>query len=237
MTSYKVGNQVSAFIPGTLPLPENPDDAQGTLARKPTDLTYAEATTVPTAEFEALHFLRKAKIQSGKSVLIIGTFAIQLARHFGAEVTGVDSTEKLELIRSLVAAHVIDYTKGDYTVGGEGYDLTVDAVGKSIVFRCLKPDGHYFLAYAGLSHIFLGMRMPMESRNKLRIESAIQNREDLIFLKDLLETGRLKPVINRSFSLKQTVEAHRYVESVRNWKTSILSVKCSEDKRHHHFTT
>ena len=168
-------------------LPEKPGDAQGTLAPKPTNLTYEEAATVPTAAFEALHFLRKADIQPGKKVLIIGaggsigTFAVQLARHFGAEVTAVDSTEKLDMLRSIDANHVIDYTKEDYTKNGETYDLIIDVVGRMGVARrlkLLKPEGYYFLAYAGFSHILLSLWTSMTSRKKLKIESASQKKED-----------------------------------------------------------
>lgn len=229
VTSYKVGDQVfgtTGFGFGAyaeyICLPEKPGDAQGTLAPKPTNLTYEEAAAVPTAGFEALHFLRKANIQSGKKVLIIGaggsigTFAMQLARHFGAEVTGVDSPEKLELIRSLGADHVIDYTKGDYTSAGKIYDVIIDVVGKGAVARrlnLLKDGGYYFLAYAGLSHIFLSMWMSMTSNKKLKIESSSQKKEDLIFLKELMEEGRIKSVIDRKYPLEQTSDAHRYVET------------------------
>ncbi|NJC96003.1 MAG: NAD(P)-dependent alcohol dehydrogenase [Anaerolineales bacterium] len=229
VTSYKIGDQVfgtTGFKFGAyteyICLPERPDDAQGTLALKPENLTYEEAAVVPTAGFEALHFLRKANIQPGKKVLIvgaggsIGTFAIQLARQLGAEVTGVDSPEKLELIRSLGADHVIDHTKGDYTSISETYDLIIDVVGKGSVGRrlkLLKEGGYYFLAYAGLSHILLSMWTSMTSNKRLKIESSAQKKDDLIFLKELLEAGKLKSVIDRSYSLEKTAEAHRYVES------------------------
>ena len=163
---------------------------QGALATKPTNLTYEEAAAVPTAGFEALHFLRKATIQPGQKVLIIGaggsigTFLVQLARHFGAEVTGVDSTEKLDMLRSLGADHVIDYTKGDYTNRGEAYNLIIDVVGKGSVSRrlkLLKPGGYYFLAYAGFSHILLTMWTSMTSSKKLKIESSSQKNQDLLF--------------------------------------------------------
>ena len=203
-------------------LPAKPGDTQGTLAAKPANLTYEEAAAVPTAGFEALHFLRKANIQPGNKVLIIGaggsigTFSIQLARHFGADVTGVDSTEKIDVMRSIGANHVIDYTKEDYTNYGESYDLIIDVVGRSSVSRrlkLLKPDGYYFLAYAGLSHILLGMWTSATSSKKLKIESASQKKEDLITLKELFEAGKIKTIIDRRYPLEQVPEAHRYAET------------------------
>jgi 2-desacetyl-2-hydroxyethyl bacteriochlorophyllide A dehydrogenase len=206
--SYERGDQVfgtTGFGFGAyaeyICLPGEPNETQGALATKPTNLTYEEVAAVPTAGFEALHYLRKANIQRGKKVLIIGaggsigTLSVQLARHFGAEVTGVDSTEKLDMLRSIGANHVIDYTKEDYTNNGETYDLIIDVVGKRSVARrlkLLKGDGYYFLAYAGLSHILLGMWMSMTSNKKVKIESASQRKEDLIFLKELIEAGKLK---------------------------------------------
>jgi NADPH:quinone reductase-like Zn-dependent oxidoreductase len=229
VNSYKVGDQVfgtTGFGFGAyaeyICLPEKPDDAQGTLAPRPTNLTYEESASVPTAGFEVLHFLRKADIQPGKKVLIvgaggsIGTFAIQLAKYYGAEVTGVDSTEKLDMLRSIGAEQVIDYTKSDYTKNGESYDLIIDVVGRHGVSRrlkLLKPDGYYFLAYAGPSHILLSLWTSMTSKKKFKIEASNQTKEDLIFLKELLETGKLKPIIDRSFPLEQTAEAHKYVDA------------------------
>ena len=234
----KVGKNVNAFKEGDqvfgttgfgfgayaeyICLPGEPNEMQGALAIKPANLTYEEAAAVPTAGLEALHYLRKANIQRVKRVLIIGsggsigTFSMQLAKHFGAEVTGVDSTEKLEVIRSIGADHVIDYTKVDYTKNGESYDLIIDVVGRSSVsrrIRLLKPDGYYFLAYAGLFHILLGIWISMTSNKKLKVESASQKKEDLVFLKDLVEAGKIKPIIDRSYPLEQIPEAHRYVES------------------------
>lgn len=239
VTSYKVGDQVfgtTGFKFGAyaeyICLPEKPEDAQGTLAPKPSNLTYEESAAVPTAALEALHFLRRANIQTGKKVLIIGaggsigTFAIQLARYFGAEVAGVDSADKLDMIQSLGANHVIDHTKGDYTKSRDTYDLIIDVVGKRSVSRRLKllrEDGYYFLAYAGLSHVFLSLWTSMTSNKKLKIESPAQKKEDLIFLKELLEAGKIKSVIDRSYPLEKTAEAHRYVES-GNKKGNIVIV-------------
>jgi 2-desacetyl-2-hydroxyethyl bacteriochlorophyllide A dehydrogenase len=227
--SFKAGDQVfgtTGFGFGAyaeyICLPGEPDETQGVLAAKPANLAYDEAAAVPTAGFEALHFLRSANIQPGKKVLIvgaggsIGTFSIQLARHFGAEVTGVDGTEKLELMRSLGADRVIDYTKEDYTRNGESYDLIIDVVGRRSVARrlkLLKPGGVYFLAYAGLSHIALGMWTSMTSDKKLKIESASQKVEDLVYLKELIEAGKLRSIIDRRYPLEQTADAHRYVET------------------------
>ena len=243
VTSYKVGDQVfgtTGFKFGAyaeyICLPERPADAQGTLTLKPANSTYEEATAVPTAGFEALHFLRRANIQPGKKVLIIGaggsigTLAIQLARYFGAEVTGVDSTGKMEMLQSIGINHGIDYTKGDYTKSGETYDLIINVVGKRSVSRrlkLLKEDGYYFLAYAGLSHIFLGMWTSMTSNKKLKIESSAQKKEDLIFLKELFEVGKLKSVIDRTYPLEQAAEAHRYVETSRKLGNVVIICKIS----------
>lgn len=229
VTNYQVGDQVfgtTGFGFGAyaeyICLPATPDDAQGALGEMPTNLTFAEAAAVPTAGLEALHYMRKAKIGPGKYVLIIGgggsigTFSIQLAKYFGAEVTGVDSTEKLDMMRSLGADHVIDYTREDYIKSSETYDVIIDVVGKHSVaqrLKLLKKNGIYFLAYAKPSHILLGIWMSLVSSKKLNIESSNQTREDLLSLKKLVEEGDLKPVIDRCFPLEQVPEAHRYVES------------------------
>jgi 2-desacetyl-2-hydroxyethyl bacteriochlorophyllide A dehydrogenase len=240
VTEYKVGDQVfgtTGFGFGAyaeyLCLPERPGDAQGVIVTKPDNVSYEQAAAVPTAGLEALHFLRKANIQPGQKVLIIGaggsigTFAIQLAKHFGAKVIGVDRTEKLDMMRSIGADHVIDYTKADYLSNGESYDLIIDVVGKRSVMRrleLLKPDGDYFLAYAGLSHLLLGIWVSMTSSKRLEIESANQKRKDLLFLKELIETGQLESIIDRTFPLAQTAEAHRYVESGQKRGNVAISV-------------
>ena len=212
----------------------DPNEMQGALAIKPVNMSYEEAAAVPTAGFEALHFLRQADIRRGQKVLVIGaggsigTFSVQLAKHFGAEVTGVDSTEKLDMLHSLGADHVIDYTKEDYTNNDESYDLIIDVVGKSSVTRrlkLLKQDGYYFLAYAGLSHIVLGMWTSMTSNKKVKIESASQKQEDLIFIKELIEAGKLRSIIDRRYPLEQTAEAHRYVETGHKKGNVVITVE------------
>jgi NADPH:quinone reductase-like Zn-dependent oxidoreductase len=192
------------------------------LAAKPKNLTYEEAAAVPTAGLEALHYLRKANTKRGDVVLIvggggsIGTFSIQLAKRLGAEVTGVDGPGKLDLMRSIGADHVIDYTKEDYTSDGERYDLIIDVVGRRSVsrrLRLLREDGICFLAFARPQDVVLSSWVSMTSRKRLIIESAKQTRADLTYLKDLIEAGELRPVVDRSFPLEQVAEAHRFVES------------------------
>ena len=225
--SFKAGDQVFAttgFHFGAyaeyICRPESPRG--GTLATKPANLTYAEAAAVPVGGLEALHFLRKANIQSGQKVLIIGaggsigTFAVQLAKYFGAEVTGVDRTEKLDMLRSLGADDVIDFTRDDYTRSSATYDVIFDVVGKSPFsgsIRSLNQHGYYLLINAGLSQIVRGLWASATSGKKIIWGSAVQRTEDLVFLKELIEAGKLKPVIDRRFSLEQVAEAHRYVDA------------------------
>ncbi len=167
-----------------------PED--GVLAIKPANMTYEEAAAVPVGGLEALHFLRKANILSGQKVLIcgaggsIGTFAVQLAKYFGAEVTGVDSTGKLDMLRSIGTDQVIDYTQEDFTTSGETYDVILDVMGKSSFSRCirsLKPNGRYLLVNAGLSQRIRGRWTSMRSSKQVIIGAASQKTEDLIFLK------------------------------------------------------
>lgn len=203
------------------------------MAIKPTNMSYEEAAAVPTAGFEALHFLRKADIQRGQKVLVfgaggsIGTFSVQLAKYFGAEVTGVDSAVKMDMLRSIGADHVIDYAQNDFTKNGETYDVIIDVVGKKLFSRrlkSLKRNGYYFLANAGLSHVVLGFWTSMISKKKVVIGSSSQTNEDLLFLKELIEAGKIKTVVDRSYSLEQIPEAHKYVETGRKIGNVIITV-------------
>ena len=198
-------------------LPEN-----GVVATRPANMTYEEAAAVPFGGLEALHFLREGNIQSGQKILIygaggsIGTFAVQLAKHFGAEVTGVDNAGKLDMLRSIGADQVIDYTQEDFTNNGETYDVIFDVVGKSSFSRSkrsLKQNGRYLLANPGLSQRLRGLWTSMTSSKKIISSLTSPTAKDLLSLKELIEAGKIKSVIDRSYPLEQIAEAHRYVET------------------------
>jgi NADPH:quinone reductase-like Zn-dependent oxidoreductase len=214
-------------------LPEEPGEMGGGLAIKPTNMTYEEAATVPFGGRDALHFLRKGNIQSGDRILIngaggsIGTFAVQLAKQFGAEVTAVDSASKLDMLRSLGADHVIDYTTEDFTTNGEVYDVIFDVVGKlsfSRSKRSIKPNGTYLLANPLGSQMIIGPWTRMTSSKKVIMETASASTEDLIYLKELIEAGKLITVIDRRYPLEQTAEAHRYVETGQKMGNLVITV-------------
>jgi NADPH:quinone reductase-like Zn-dependent oxidoreductase len=197
-------------------MPEN-----GCLAIKPANMTFEEAAAIPFGGNTALHFLRKGNVRSGQKVLIygasgsVGTYAVQLAKYFGAEVTGVCGTANLELVTSLGADKVIDYTKEDFTKNGETYDVIFDAVGKSPFSGCmrsLKKEGIYLQAVAAPALMVRMRWTSMISSKKLIGGTATPETENLIYLKELVEAGKIKPVIDRSYPLEQIVEAHGYVD-------------------------
>jgi len=197
-----------------------PEDA--TLAIKPANITHEEAATIPFGGNTALHFLRKANIRSGQKVLIfgasgsLGTAAIQLARYFGTEVTGVCGTSNVELVKSLGADKVIDYTKEDFTKSGQTYDIIFDTTGKSPFSGCvesLTQNGIYLRAvHMSLSSNVRGLWTSMTSSRKVIGGVATELKENLVFLRELIEAGKLKPVIDRCYSFEQIAEAHRYVD-------------------------
>ena len=207
---------------------------EGCLAIKPVNMTYAEAASVPVGGLEALHFLRKGNIQSGQKVLIngaggsIGTMAVQIAKLFEAEVTAVDSTNKLDMLRSIGADKVIDYTQEDFTKSGETYDVIFDIVGKSSFSGCirsLKKNGFYLVANPKLSMMIRGKWISKTSSKKVITEMTKQSTEDLLFLNELIEVGKLKSVIDRRYPLEQTAEAHRYVESGQKTGNIVIKVE------------
>ncbi len=238
--SFKVGDQVfgSAGLKfganaEYICLPEEAGQTDGGVAIKPANMSYQEAATVPFGGRDALHFLRKGNIQSGQKVLIngaggsIGTFAVQLAKYFGAEVTAVDSGEKLAMLRSLGADRVIDYTQDDFTQSGQIYDVIFDVVGTISLphsGKSIKENGTYLLANPLGSQLFRGPLTRMTSNKKVIMQTASGTMADLIFLRELIEAGKLKTVIDRSYPLEQMVEAHRYVETGRKAGNLVITV-------------
>ena len=214
---FKQGDQVFGTTTGLnvganaeyVCLPE--ERASGVLTLKPANLSYEQAAAVPVGGMTALFILKKGAIQPGQKVLIhgasgsVGTYAVQLARHFRAEVTGVCSTRNIEMVKSLGAEQVIDYTREDYTQNGQIYDVIFDAVGKSSQAEsqgALKENG-----------VFLTVQ-----------SSTSESMENLILLKELVEMGEIRPVIDRRFPLEQVAEAHRYVETGRKRGNVVITV-------------
>jgi len=220
VTRFKVGDQVFAStltenFGGYAEYKSLPEKAM--IVIKPANLTYEEAAALPIGATTALRLLRKGNIQRGQKVLIygasgsVGTYAIQLAKYFGAEVTAVCSTSNLEMVKSLGADHVIDYTKEDFSFRDERYDVIYDTVAKfskSQYSNVLAPNGTFV------------------SMAKLDTK---ENMDNLIFIKELIEAGKLKAVIDRCYPLEEMVEAHRYVDAGHKKGNIVISVGCNHD--------
>lgn len=210
-------------------------DEEAAVVIKPTNMTYEEAAAVPFGATTSLYFLRdKGKIQNGQKVLIngasgaLGVFGIQLAKYFGAEVTGVCSTANLELVKSLGADKVIDYTKEDLTNSGETYDIIYDTVGKVSFSHCknsLKNNGIFLAPSGGLLEFAQMFWTSIMGDKKVIGGLAIEKKEDLIFLKELIEAGKIKSVIDRCYPLEQTAEAHEYVEKGHKTGSVVITLK------------
>jgi NADPH:quinone reductase-like Zn-dependent oxidoreductase len=215
-------------------VPEEAEEEEGLLAIKPANMTYEEAAAVPHGALSALVFLRdKGNIQSGQKILIygasggVGTYAVQLAKYFGAEVTGVCSTTNLEMVKSLGADKVIDYTKEDFTQSGQTYDVIYETVGKSSFSRnlsSLKEDGIYLAGSAGLLQSVQMAWTSMIGSKKIIFGPGFGSKEDLIFLKELIEAGKIKPVIDRRYPLEQIAEAHRYADTGHKKGNVVITV-------------
>jgi len=213
-------------------LPE--EGKAGAMAIKPANMTYEEAAAVPVGGLEALNFLRKANIQSGQKILIngasgsIGTFAVQLAKYYGAEVTGVGNPTSLEVMKSIGADKVIDYTKEDFTKNGETYDVIFDVVGKSSFsgsISSLKKNGIYLLANPKPSLYIRGLWTSMTSSKRVISGLTKQKTEDLIFLKELIEAGKIKSVIDRRYPLEKIAEAHSYVDKGQKTGNVVITLE------------
>lgn len=234
-TRLSVGDAVYAFtgmkLSGHAEYICLPEDS---VAQKPKNTTYEEAGAILQGALTAWYFLRRANIQPGQKVLIVGAsggvggYAVQLAKHYlKADVTGVCSTAKMDYVRSLGANQVIDYTQEDFTRNGECYDVVFDTIGKTPVFRTkksLQDNGWYLVDTFGLS-MFIKL-MWLTKRSNLNFEYGLleETTGDLLFIKELVETGVIKPTIDRCFPFKQAAEAHHYVESGQKMGNVVIDV-------------
>ncbi|HSN62497.1 MAG TPA: NAD(P)-dependent alcohol dehydrogenase, partial [Ferruginibacter sp.] len=236
VTQFKTGDEVygstflnfAAYAAYTC-LPEN-----GIIALKPGNLTFAEAAAIPFGGNTALHFFKTANIQRGQKVLIygasgaVGTAAVQLAKYFGADVTAVCSSGNMEMVKSLGADRVIDYTKENFTKAGALYDIVFDTVGKSPFsgsVKSLQKNGYYLrVVHMSPGVIGKGLWTSITSNKKVIGGVASGSAADLVFLNKLIEAGQLKPVIDKTYPLEQIVEAHRYVEAGHKKGNVIITI-------------
>lgn len=210
-------------------LPEN-----GPVSIKPNNLSFEEAAAIPIGARTALFYLRKANIKSGQKVLVygasgsVGSYAVQIAKYFGADVTGVCSTTNLELVKSLGADQVIDYAREDFSSKGETYDVIFEAVDKSSFSGCmksLKKDGTYINVTVPLPGVRMLWTKLTSNRKLILGQNSPENSEALNFLKELVETGKLKVVIDRYYAFEEIVEAHRYVEKGHKKGNVVITVE------------
>ena len=236
VTRFQPGDAVFAavgFGPGAYAeyvcLPED-----GPLALKPDDLSFEQAAAIPVGAATATYFLQQANIQSGQKVLVVGasgsmgTYAVQIAKHFGAQVTGVCSTANLDMVRSLGADHVIDYTQEDFTRNGETYDVIFDTVGAASFGTCkrsLNPNGIFLAGSGGLSVFFQMGWTALVGNKKVIAGISMPKTDDIEYLKELFETGAFKPVIDRCYPFEQIAEAHRYVDTGRKKGNVVIAVE------------
>ncbi len=219
---FQPGDEVFGACTGTCA--EYVSAGKGNFLPKPANLTLEQAAAVPTAALTALRGLRDAgKVQPGQKVLIngasggVGTFAVQIAKAFGAEVTGVCSTRNVNMVRSIGADHVIDYTQEDFTQSRQRYDLILDQVANHSLSDCrrtLTPQGTHIpnSGYGGLGYVIKAFVLSLFVRRQGRPFVAIPNNEDLVVLKELVESGKVTPVIDRTYPLNETPEAFRYLD-------------------------
>ena len=235
ISKFKVGDQIfgsSGFEMATYAEYKSiPAEGLAVFALKPANMTYEEAATIPAGGFTALHFLRKGNIQPGQKILIngaggsIGTVGVQLAKSMDAEVTAVDSSGKLDMLRSIGADHTINYMEEDFTKSGEKFDVIFDVVGKASYsgsIKSLTENGLYLMGNPTISRMIRGRAL--RGTKKVIGGTATNNTEDLIFLRDLIEAGKLRAVIDRRFPLGQVADAHRYVETGEKIGNVVITV-------------
>jgi NADPH:quinone reductase-like Zn-dependent oxidoreductase len=238
---FQPGDEVFGYLPsatGRGTFAEYVCAKENAITLKPANLTFEQAAAVPLAAMTALQGLRdNGNIQPGQKVLIngasggVGTFAVQIAKAFGAEVTAVCSTKNLEMVRSIGADHVIDYQKEDFTQNGQQYDLILAVNGYhpiSEYLRALSPEGIYVVAGGSMLQLFQaashGKRISKTGGQKIYVVSQEHNKKDLVFIKELLESGKIMPVIDGCYPLSKTAEAFRYFEKVHTKGKVVISV-------------
>jgi len=241
VTSFEVGDRVFGYNEGPfgahaeyLSIPED-----GSLATMPSNVTYEEAAPGTEGSHYALSHIRAAKIQSGQDVLVygatgaIGSAAVQLLKSLGANVTAVCDTDNMELVRGLGADRVIDYTAEDFTKDEQTYDVVLDSVGKSSFGQCkrlLKPGGIYISSELGplAQNPFLALIAPLHGGKKVMFPIPKHDQEMVGYLRELIESGKFKPVIDRTYPLNQIVEAYRYVETGQKTGNVVISLERSD---------
>jgi NADPH:quinone reductase-like Zn-dependent oxidoreductase len=235
VTRFKPGDQVFGYRGQNMGAYAEyvcmPED--GALAIRPANMTCEEAATVPYGALTALSLLKKANIQPGEKVLIngasggIGSAAVQLAKYYEAEVTGVCGTPRLEFVKALGADKVIDYTKEDFTQNGETYDVIFDILGKSSFGRgkkVLKPNGIYLFASFKMKQLVQMLRTKMAGGQKVICALSSEKAADLTFIRGLIEAGKYKAIIDKRYPLAQAAEAHRYVEAGHKQASVVITV-------------
>ncbi|MEH6580773.1 MAG: NAD(P)-dependent alcohol dehydrogenase [Halioglobus sp.] len=207
--------------------------ASYTIVPKPKNLSFAEAAAVPLGGFNALHYMRKANIKSGEKVLIngagasIGTFAVQIAKAMGAEVTAVDSSIKEEMLRTIGADHFFDYALEDFTESGQSYDVIFNMVAHTSYSACiaaLKPRGRYLMGNPRLFDMLRSMLTPVLTDKSVMFAFAQETEEELLALKTLIEEGEIKPIVDKVYPMEQVAEAHHRVEAEQRLGTIVITM-------------
>ena len=207
--------------------------ASYTIATKPQNLSFSEAAAVPLGGLNALHYMRKANIKSGDKVLIngagasIGTFAVQIARVMGAQVTAVDSSIKEEMLRGIGADHFVDYARQDFTKSGQSYDVIFNMVADTPYSACiasLKSGGRYLMGNPRLSDMLRSVLTPLLTNKTVTFAFARETKEELLALKAWIEEGKIKPIVDKVYPMEQVTEAHRRVEAEQRLGTIVITI-------------